>query len=65
MGSLHQTNRGAREVTSYMLQCGFDTMAQCLDMSSGRGGDCLRNPALEGASDAFAHAPMVRKHHHQ
>ena len=24
-----------------MLQCGFDTMAQCQDMSSGRGGDCL------------------------
>jgi hypothetical protein len=46
-----------------MLKCGFETLAQCHDMSSGRGGDCLR--ALEGASDAFAYAPMVRKHHHQ
>jgi hypothetical protein len=49
-----------RDVTAAMLQCGFDTMAQCQDMSSGRGGDCLRNPALGGAADAYAYAPRVR-----
>jgi hypothetical protein len=54
-----------RDVTSYMLQCGFETLAQCHDMASGRGGDCLRNPNLEGAADAYAYAPIVRKHHHK
>ena len=49
-----------RDVTAAMLQCGFDTLAQCQDMSSGRGGDCLRNPALGGAADAYAYAPAVR-----
>jgi hypothetical protein len=49
-----------RDVTAFMLQCGFDTLAQCEDMSSGRGGACLRNPALGGAADAYAYAPAVR-----
>lgn len=44
-----------------MLQCGFETLAQCQDMSSGRGGDCFRNPSLGGAADAYAYAPGVRK----
>jgi hypothetical protein len=48
-----------RDVTAFMLQCGFDTLAQCQDMSSGRGGECLRNPAL-GAADAYAYAASVR-----
>src|SRR5271166_1965376 len=26
------------------LHCGFDTMAQCQVMNSGRDGDCLRDP---------------------
>jgi hypothetical protein len=38
------------DVTSYMLSCGFDTSAQCQDMSSGRGGDCIRNPSLGGVA---------------
>ena len=54
-----------RDVTSYMLQCGFETLAQCQDMSFGRGGDCLRNPTLEGASEAYAYAPIARKHSHK
>ncbi len=49
-----------RDVTAFMLACGFDTLAQCQDMSSGRGGDCIRNPALGGAADAYAYAPAVR-----
>ena len=51
-----------RDVTAAMLQCGFDTMAQCQDMSSGRGGDCLANPSLGGAANAYAYAPIARKH---
>jgi len=51
-----------RDVSSYMLSCGFETLAQCQDMSSGRGGDCIRNPSLGGAADAFAYAPIARKH---
>ena len=27
-----------RDIVSSMLSCGFDTLAQCQDMSSGRGG---------------------------
>jgi hypothetical protein len=50
-----------RDVTSFMMQCGFNTLAQCQVMSSGRGGDCFRNPALGGAADAYAYAPSVRK----
>jgi Protein of unknown function (DUF3551) len=49
------------DITSYMLQCGFETMAQCEDMSSGRGGSCVRNPSVAGASSAYAYAPSVRK----
>jgi hypothetical protein len=45
-----------RDITSYMLSCSFDTMAQCQAMSSGRGGDCLRDPFLPD-STAFAYAP--------
>jgi Protein of unknown function (DUF3551) len=51
----------SRGVTSYMLQCGFDTLARCQDMSSGRGDDCLRNPALSSAAAAYAYAPGVGK----
>ena len=54
-----------RDIVGYTLSCGFDTMAQCQEMSSGRGGDCLRNPFLEGAASAYAYAPIARKHHHR
>jgi hypothetical protein len=50
-----------RDVTSYMLSCGFDTMAQCQAMSSGRGGDCLRDPFMAPSSSAYAYQP---KHLH-
>jgi hypothetical protein len=43
-----------------MLQCSFDALAQCQAMSSGRGGDCLRN-LNRGGSDACAYPPSVRK----
>jgi hypothetical protein len=51
-----------RDVTSAMVSCGFDTLAQCQDMSSGRGGDCIRNPSLGGAANAYAYAPIARTH---
>jgi hypothetical protein len=51
-----------RDITSSMLQCGFDTMAQCQAMSSGRGGDCVRDPFFPGAANAYAYAPVTRKH---
>ena len=51
-----------RDVTSYMLSCGFDTLAQCQDMASGRGGDCIRNPSLGVPANAYAYAPIARKH---
>ena len=50
-----------REASSYMLSCGFETLAQCQDMSSGRGGDCIRNPSLGGAANAYAYAPNAGK----
>jgi Protein of unknown function (DUF3551) len=50
-----------RDITSYMLQCGFDTLARCQDMSFGRGGDCFRNPSLGSAADAYVYAPSVGK----
>lgn len=46
-----------RSETSYMLSCGFDTMAQCQAMSSGRGGDCLAYPFQGGVTGAYAYAP--------
>ncbi|MFY9955834.1 MAG: DUF3551 domain-containing protein [Bradyrhizobium sp.] len=45
-----------------MLSCGFDTLAQCQDMSSGRGGDCVRNPSLGDAANAYGYAPIARQH---
>ena len=47
-----------KDVTSAVVSCGFDTLAQCQDMSAGRGGDCFRDPFLP-ARDAFAYAPKV------
>jgi Protein of unknown function (DUF3551) len=51
-----------RGVTDFMLSCGFNTLAQCQAMSSGRGGDCLRNPSLGDAASAYAYAPVTHKH---
>ena len=35
-----------QDVSSQMLQCSFDTLEQCKWTSSGRSGDCLRDPFL-------------------
>jgi hypothetical protein len=50
-----------RDLTSYMFQCGFDTLARCEGMSSGRGGNYMRNPQFGSAADAYAYAPGVRQ----
>ncbi|TMK47478.1 MAG: DUF3551 domain-containing protein [Alphaproteobacteria bacterium] len=46
-----------KDVTSAVVSCSFDTLAQCQDMSSGRGGDCYRDPFLPTAGSAYAFAP--------
>ena len=46
-----------RDVIGYTLSCGFDTLAQCQAISSGRGGDCLRDPTLGDVRSAYAFAP--------
>jgi hypothetical protein len=52
------------DITSFMRQCSFDTMAQCQDMSSGRGGSCVENPTFaQTNANAYAYAPVGRKHH--
>jgi hypothetical protein len=38
-----------RDITSFMLQRGFDTSTQCQETSFGRGNDCFRNPSLGSA----------------
>jgi len=48
-----------QDVTSGMRSCSFDTLAQCQTMSSGRGGDCYRDPFL--TSNVLAYLP---KHLH-
>jgi hypothetical protein len=48
-----------QDVTSGMRSCSFATMEQCRAMSSGRGGDCYRDPLLPqaGTTGAYAYAP--------
>jgi hypothetical protein len=48
-----------KDVTSAVVSCSFDTLAQCQDMSSGRGGDCYRDPFLADARSALAYAPKA------
>ena len=51
-----------RDITEYgALSCSFETFAECQAMSSGRGGDCLRNPSLPSATNAYAYTQSVRK----
>jgi hypothetical protein len=52
-----------------MRSCGYDTMAQCQAMLSGRDGTCMRDPFAPAKSDAFAsvqerHTVMHHHHHH-
>src|SRR5258708_37898163 len=49
------------DVTSHMKSCSFDTLEQCQATSSGRGGDCARDPFLASPSTAYAYQP---KHPH-
>jgi Protein of unknown function (DUF3551) len=58
--SAHTYEYCRRDITGYTLSCSFDTMAQCQAMSSGRGGDCLRDPFLSDASSSYAYAPNRR-----
>jgi hypothetical protein len=44
-----------QDVTSGMRSCSFDTMEQCKAMSSGRGGDCYRDPFLVDTMSANAY----------
>jgi Protein of unknown function (DUF3551) len=46
-----------QDITSGMRSCSFDTMEQCKAMSSGRGGDCYRDPSLPDNSNALASVP--------
>lgn len=53
-----------RDINEYgALSCSFDTLAQCQATASGRGGDCIRDPSLSAATDAYGYAPVARKHH--
>jgi Protein of unknown function (DUF3551) len=45
------------DISSGMLSCSFDNMAQCKAMSSGIGGECSRDPFEGWVSDAYAYAP--------
>jgi hypothetical protein len=46
---------------SFEQSCSFDTLAQCQAMSSGRGGDCYRDPFLGGANRANAYATILSR----
>jgi hypothetical protein len=46
-----------QDVVSGMRSCSFDTLAQCQAMSSGRGGDCYRDPFLPDTGSALAYHP--------
>ena len=46
-----------KDVTSAVVSCSFDNMAQCQAMSSARSGDCLRDPSLGDVRSAYAFAP--------
>ena len=48
-----------KDVTSAVTSCSFDTMEQCQAMSSGRGGDCFRDPFLPDRN-TLAYAPKAK-----
>jgi hypothetical protein len=47
-----------KDVTSQVVSCSFDSLEQCQATSSGRGGDCFRDPWVP-ARDALAYAPRA------
>ena len=55
------------DTTSGMRGCGYTSLEQCHDMSSGRGGDCYANPFPSNANanasgNALAFQPKSRAH---
>jgi Protein of unknown function (DUF3551) len=58
--SAHTYEYCRRDIIGYVLSCSFDTLAQCQAMSSGRGGDCLRDPSLGDIGSSYAYAPDRR-----
>jgi len=50
-----------QDVTGHMTGCGYSTMQQCKDASTGIGGDCFRDPNLGNSSlgNSFAYAPKA------
>jgi hypothetical protein len=46
-----------QDITSGMRSCSFSSLEQCQAMSSGRGGDCYRDPFLTNSSSAYAYQP--------
>ena len=46
-----------RDIPSYMLSCGFDTLAQCQATSSGIAAVCLRDPFQGWVNGTYAYAP--------
>lgn len=58
--SAHTYEYCRRDIIGYVLSCSFDTLAQCQAMSSGRGGDCLRDPFLSDIGSTYAYAPDRR-----
>src|ERR1700680_1242268 len=55
--SAHTYEYCRRDIIGYTLSCSFDTLAQCQAMSSGRGGDCVRDPSLGDVRSAYAFVP--------
>ena len=53
-----------QDVTSGMRSCSFSTLEQCQATSSGRGGSCYRDPALNDSGSAYAYQPkqLLMKH---
>jgi hypothetical protein len=47
-----------KDVTSQVVSCSFSSLEQCQWTSSGRGGDCFRDPWLP-AANALAYAPKA------
>jgi hypothetical protein len=52
--SAHTYEYCRRDIIGYTISCSFDTLAQCQAMSSGRGGDCMRDPYLSDIRSSYA-----------
>lgn len=57
-----------KDITTAMVSCSFASMEQCQAMSSGRGGDCFRDPYLAAPgnpTNALAYQPKGGSHHNK